>query len=235
MPDLRLPRVGRGPNDLTQEAVLASKMHCSKHHMTIRHVLLTALTIGWAICAERPAGKVPEIASQPAVADHRAVGGYRIGAGDVLQIVVWKEPDASVPAVVVRPDGKIAMPLLKDVGVLGLTPAEAEQALTERLSKFIPAADVTVVVTAIHSKRVYLVGGVKKEGPIELQHDMSVLQALSEAGGLTDYAKRKSIYVLRTSNGSQHKLPFNYDAVLKGERIQENIFVEPDDIIVVPH
>jgi polysaccharide export outer membrane protein len=190
---------------------------------------------GCAISAEPAAEKEPEIARSPAVKDHRVTDGYRIGAGDVLQIMVWKEPDASVPSVVVRPDGKIAIPLLKDVDVLGLTPAEVEQALTERLAKIIPAADVTVIVTAIHSKRVYMVGGVRKEGPIELQHDMSVLQALSEAGGLTDYAKRKSIYVLRTSNGKQHKLPFNYDAVLKGERINDNIIVEPDDIIVVPH
>jgi polysaccharide export outer membrane protein len=203
--------------------------------MIPRYLLVTLLTLGSIISAESAAEKGPDISRLPAAKDDRVTSGYRIGAGDVLQIMVWKEPDASVPAVVVRPDGKIAMPLLKDVEVLGLTPTEAEQALTERLSKFIPAADVTVVVTAIHSKRVYLVGGVKKEGPIEMQHDMSVLQALSEAGGLTDYAKRKSIYVLRTSNGKQYKLPFNYDAVLKGERIQENIMIEPDDVIVVPH
>ncbi len=167
--------------------------------------------------------------------DRGAADGYRIGAGDVLQIIIWKEPDASVPSVVVRPDGKIAMPLLKDVEVLGLTPTEAEQMLTQRLTRFIPAADVTVVVTAIHSKRVYLVGAVKKEGPIELQRHMSILQALSEAGGLTEYAKRKNIYVLRTSNGQQSKFRFNYDAVIKGERIDDNILVQADDVIVIPH
>ena len=213
---------------------MVSKVHHSES-MTFRYILASILMAGCAISAERAAEKEPDIAHSPVVKDRRVKDGYRIGSGDVLQIMVWKETDASVPSVVVRPDGKIAIPLLKDVDVLGLTPAEVEQALTERLAKFIPAADVTVIVTAIHSKRVYMVGGVRKEGPIELQHDMSVLQALSEAGGLTDYAKRKSIYVLRTSNGKQHKLPFNYDAVLKGERINDNIIVEPDDIIVVPH
>ena len=213
---------------------MVSKMHRSDS-MILRYILASVLVAGWAVSAGSAAEKEPEIAHAPAVKDHHVTDGYRIGAGDVLQIMVWKEPDASVPSVVVRPDGKIAMPLLKDVEVLGLTPTEVEQALTERLVKFIPAADVTVIVTAIHSKRIYLVGGVKKEGPIELQHDMSVLQALSEAGGLTDYAKRKSIYVLRTSNGKQHKLPFNYDAVLKGDRMHDNIIVEPDDVIVVPH
>jgi polysaccharide biosynthesis/export protein len=218
--------------------------------MIIRSILVGILAVNWvsaAARAEEPAAAGAPVthdagpvsprhsAVPPAASDQRVQDGYRIGAGDVLQIMVWKEPDASVPSVVVRPDGKVAIPLLKDVTVLGLTPAEAEQMFAERLAKFIPAADVTVVVTAIHSKRVYLVGAVKKEGPIELQHDMSVLQALSEAGGLTDYAKRKSIYVLRTSNGKQTKIPFNYDAVIKGQRMNDNVRVEPDDVIVVPH
>jgi polysaccharide biosynthesis/export protein len=118
---------------------------------------------------------------------------------------------------------------------VGLTPAQAEQKITERLVQFIHGADVTVVVTAIHSKRIYMVGAVKKEGPIQLQYHMSVLQALSEAGGLTDYAKRKKIYLLRSANGQQVKLSFNYDAVIKGEQMEQNIWVEPDDTIVVPH
>lgn len=160
---------------------------------------------------------------------------YRIGAGDVLQIMVWREPDASVPSAVVRPDGDIAMPLLKEVKVVGLTPKEAQRVITARLSKFIHDADVTVVVTAINSTKAYVVGAVKKEGPISLQHKMSILQALSEAGGLTDYAKRKKIYLLRTENGKQFRFPFNYDAVIKGERMEDNIWVMPDDTIVVPH
>lgn len=166
---------------------------------------------------------------------HGVPEDYRIGAGDVLQIMVWKEPEASVPSVVVRPDGKIAMPLLKDVEVVGLTPREAERLITDRLSKLITAADVTVVVTQINSKKIFLVGAVRREGPVPMQYRMSILQAISEAGGLTDYAKRKKIYLLRTENGKQYRFPFDYEAVIKGEHMEQNIWVAPEDTIVVPH
>jgi polysaccharide export outer membrane protein len=161
--------------------------------------------------------------------------GYHIGAGDVLQISVWKEPEASVGSAVVRPDGKIGLPLLKEVDVLGLTPTEAEQLITSRLSKLIPAADVTVVVTGINSKKIYIVGAVKKEGPIAYTYRMTVMQAISEAGGLNDYAKRKKIYILRPENGKDYKLPFDYEAALKGERMELNIPLLPGDTLVVPH
>src|SRR5437899_1209014 len=134
--------------------------------------------------------------------------GYRIGAGDALQINVWKEAEASVGSVVVRPDGKISLPLVKEVDVMGLMPAELEKVLTAKLARFIRDADVTVVVQQIHSKKVYLVGAAKKEGPVPLLSSMTVLQVLSEAGGVTDYAKRRKIYVLRTVNGKQTKLAF---------------------------
>lgn len=160
--------------------------------------------------------------------------GYRIGAGDVLQVHVWKEPEASVPEVVVRSDGKITMPIIKDVEVSGLTPAEAEKLLTEKLSRFINGPEVTVLVREITSEKVYLVGAVKKEGPVPLRSSMTVLQALAEAGGLTDYAKKKNIYVLRNENQKQNRLPFNYEEVIKGERTEQNIVVLPGDMIVVP-
>lgn len=160
---------------------------------------------------------------------------YQIGAGDVLQVNVWKEPDASVPTAVVRPDGRISLPLLKDVSVVGLTPRQAEIMITQELGHFITGADVTVVVTEINSKKVYLVGAVKKEGTLAYTYRMSVMQAISEGGGLTDYAKRKKIYVLRTENGQQFRLPVNYDAVLKGEHMEMNIALLPDDTVVVPH
>jgi polysaccharide export outer membrane protein len=172
-----------------------------------------------------------ERSAQPPVSDDE----YRIGSGDVLNISVYKEPEASVPSAVVRPDGKIGLPLLKDVEVAGLTTSEAEKVITDKLSKLIPAADVTIVVTAIHSKKIYVVGAVKKEGPIAYTYPMKVMQALSEAGGLTDYAKRKKIYVLRNENGKDYRLPFDYDAVLRGERMELNIPLLPNDTLVVPH
>ena len=119
--------------------------------------------------------------------------------------------------------------------MVGLTPKQAETLITEQLGKFINGADVTVVVAEINSKKVYLVGAVKKEGPLSYTYRMSVMQAISEGGGLTDYAKRKKIYVLRTENGRQFRLPFNYDAVLKGEHMELNIPLLPGDTVVVPH
>jgi polysaccharide export outer membrane protein len=159
---------------------------------------------------------------------------YAIGTGDVLEINVWKDPDASVRGVVVRPDGKISMPLLKDVAVVGLTPTELQKRITDRLEGLIIAPDVTVVVTGINSKKIYVQGKVKREGPIPYTYRMTVMQALSEAGGINEYAKKKKIYILRNENGKEFRLPFDYDAVLKGQRMELNIQLLPGDMIVIP-
>jgi polysaccharide export outer membrane protein len=179
----------------------------------------------------RPLASVPASSeANPVVPDD-----YEIGAGDVVQISVWKEPDASVPSTVVRPDGKISMPLLKEVTLQGLTPRAAEQVITERLSKFISTPDVTVVVTGIHSKKVYMTGAVRKEGPLSYTYRMTVLQAISEAGGVSEYAKRKKIYVLRHENGRDLRFDFDYEAALKGSGKSSNIVLLPGDIVVVPN
>ena len=180
-------------------------------------------------------GKAPAAVTPSAASEGHASNDYQIGAGDVLQISVWKEPDASIPSVIVRPDGKIAMPLLKEVDVAGMTPKQVERVITERLSPLINAPEVTVVVTAINSKRVYILGAVKKEGPLSYTYRMNVIQALSEAGGLTEYAKRKRIYILRNENGKDLRLPFNYDEVIRGEKMEQNIALLPGDTLVVPH
>jgi polysaccharide export outer membrane protein len=160
---------------------------------------------------------------------------YQIGEGDVLQISVWGEPAASIGSVVVRPDGKISIPLIKDVAVSGLTPLQVEKVITDQLGEVLQAPNVTIVVTQINSKKIYLLGAIKKEGPISYSYRMTVMQAISEAGGLTDYAKRRKIYVLRNENGKQYQLPFDYDAVVKGQHIELNIPLMAGDTIVVPH
>lgn len=159
---------------------------------------------------------------------------YRIGAGDVLHISVWKEPEASLTSIVVRPDGKITLPLVKDVQVGGLTPKEADAIITSRLSAFITDPNVTVIVTGINSKKLYIIGAVKKEGPLAYTYKMTIMQALIEAGGLTDYAKRSKIYVLRAERGKETKIPFDYDAVLKGKDVDQ-VWLQPNDTLVVPH
>jgi polysaccharide export outer membrane protein len=186
---------------------------------------------------DTPARSTTPPATLPTSAVDRAMRDtYHIGEGDVLQVSVWGEPTASVPSGVVRPDGMISMPLIKDIRVAGMTTAEAEKSITEQLSKLIKSADVTVIISQINSKKIFVVGGgVKREGPISFTYRMTVMQALSEAGGLSDYAKRKKIYVLRNENGREYRLPFDYDAVLRGERTELNIPLQAGDTLVVPN
>jgi polysaccharide biosynthesis/export protein len=157
---------------------------------------------------------------------------YVIGADDTLHVSVWKEPDltATLP---VRPDGKISLPLLNDVMAAGLTPMELADSITIKLKKFIADPRVTVVVTAMNSQRIFVTGEVVHSGAVPLLPNMTVLQALS-AAGFTQFADVKKIYLLRTDNGKQVKLPFNYKEVVKGRRPEENIQLRPGDTVVVP-
>jgi len=157
---------------------------------------------------------------------------YVIGPEDALHIAVWREADltASLP---VRPDGKISLPLLDDVQASGLTPKQLADSITEKLKKYIADPRVTVVVTQINSKRIFINGEVLHPGPMAMLPRMTVLQALSSAG-LNQFAKMKGIYVLRMENGKQQKLPVNYKKLLKGEQIEQNYLLQPGDTIVVP-
>jgi len=157
---------------------------------------------------------------------------YVIGANDNLHISVWKEPDLTT-SLPVRPDGKISLPLLNDVLAAGLTPMQLADSITEKLKKYIADPRVTVVVTAMNSQRIYVVGEVTHTGAMPLFPNMTVLQALSSAG-FTQFANLKGIYVLRTQNGKQTKLPFNYKEVVKGRNTQQNIVLKPGDQVVVP-
>lgn len=158
---------------------------------------------------------------------------YRIGAGDVILVSVWREPDAS-QEVTVRSDGKVSLPLVKEVELAGLTPSEAERMLSEKFDKMIPGADVTLIIRAVNSRKVYLVGAVRTVGSMNMTSTLTVLQAIAQAGGLTDFAKKKQIYILRHDGGKQVRLAFNYESVVKGERMEQNIVLQPDDTIVVP-
>lgn len=160
---------------------------------------------------------------------------YVIGAGDVLQITVAKEPDASVASVVVRSDGVISLPFIREIHVVGMTPQAVERLITQKLSEhFIRDADVTVVVREIHSEKVYVMGAVRKAGPIVLQGPLTVLQAIAESGGFNDYAKRRKISILREDHGKQSRLLFNYDAVIRGEHPEQNVVLMPGDTVFVP-
>jgi polysaccharide export outer membrane protein len=134
----------------------------------------------------------------------------------------------------VRPDGKISLPFLGDMDAMGLTPAELQRELTAKYGQVIRDARVTVIVTAVNSQRIYVIGEVRKEGPIQLIAPLTVLQALAEAGGLTEYAKRKDIYVLRTEQNKKVTLPFDYEAVVRGGKLSQDIVLVSGDTVVVP-
>ena len=158
---------------------------------------------------------------------------YVIGPEDVLDINVWKEPDVS-RTVPVRPDGKISLPLVNDVQAAGSTPQQLASEVTQKLRKYLNEPQVTVIVTAINSQRVFVVGEVLRAGAFPLIPGMTVLQALSSAGGFTTFADVKKIHVMRLVNGKHVEMPFNYRDVLRGDNPDQNIKLEPGDTVVVP-
>lgn len=180
---------------------------------------------------EKAASKV----QAPAPTEHPETNNqeYKIGPQDVLKIDVWKE-DQLTRTVPVRPDGKITLPLINDVQASGLTPLELSTVLRDSLKKFINEPQVTVTVSEINSRRIYVTGEVVRAGAFALLPHMTVLQALSVCGGFTQFAREKNIYVLRTVNGAQEKLPFNYRDTVNGKKPEQNIELQPGDVVVVP-
>ena len=158
---------------------------------------------------------------------------YVIGPADMLDITVWKEPDFS-RVVQVRPDGKISLPLLKDLQASALTAMQLATLISMVLRKYVTQPQVTVIVTQINSKRAYVLGEVNRPGPVSLTPKMTVLEALSTAGGFTQFANQKGIYILRNENGKQNRYAFNYKKAIRGEAAQQNIILKPGDTIVVP-
>jgi polysaccharide biosynthesis/export protein len=158
---------------------------------------------------------------------------YVIGGQDVLDISVWKEAELT-RVVPVRPDGKISLPLLNDVQAAGLTPTQLAAQITDSLKKFVTNPQVTVIVTQINSQRIYILGEVTRAGAYPLLPNMTVLQGLSSAGGFTQFANLKKIYMFRTENGKQVKYPFNYKDVISGKQPDENVVLRAGDTIVVP-
>ena len=184
-------------------------------------------TSGEQTAAEASEAKEP---AQPKPAAKKAE--YVIGPQDELDISVWKDPDLS-RKVPVRPDGKISLPLLNDVQAAGLTPTQLADSVKEMLRKYVTQPQVTVIVTAMNSQRVFVLGEVNRPGAIPLLPGMTVIQAIASSGGFTQFANQKRIYVLRTENGKQNQYPFNYKAALRGDTNQ-NIELKPADTIVVP-
>jgi len=182
-----------------------------------------------------PAGAPMPAKAQTTATDAAGVNDvahYIIGPEDTLQVTVWKEPTLS-GTFPVRPDGMISLVLVGDLPAAGRTPMQLGDEVTQKLKKYVQEPSVSVVVLAVNSQRIYLMGEVGHVGPITLAAGMTPLQAIAAAGGLSPFANSKKIYVLRNDAGKQLRIPFNYKQALKGEDAQ-GVKLQPGDTIVVP-
>ena len=161
-------------------------------------------------------------------------GTYIIGAGDILEIVTWKEPDFSREEVLVRTDGFISFPLLNDVKAAGLTPNELKISLQKGLADYVTKPEVTVTIVTSNSKKFYILGEVLNTAEYPLNKNLTVLQAFALAGGFTEWASKKEIILMRKENGEDKIYRVNYKAIVKGKDIGQNIILRPDDTIIVP-
>ena len=205
--------------------------------LIIAAVCLLNATLGHAqekTRKESPSTDRATTAAEPAPSTRSTVDdtGYRIGPEDVLDISIWKSPELS-RSVPVRPDGKVSLPLVNDIQAAGLTPEQLRRELTTRLSEFVPAPEVAVIVREVHSAKVAVVGAVRTPGRFELRSPATVLEMIAMAQGFTDFAERYRIVVLRQNGGTTVRIPFRYTKVEAGTD-QDNFALEPGDIIVVP-
>ncbi len=191
--------------------------------------LVAVLAVGLlpAFAQEKPAEPIA-----PAALPQASDSAYIIGADDMLSINVWKEPDLT-ETLPVRADGMISLPLLHDVKAAGLTPMQLGADITEKLKKYLSEPHVNVTVTQMNSQRIYAMGEVQHPGSINLLPNMTVLQALASCG-FSQFANTKGIYVLRTENGQQKKIPVPYKKLIKGQGMDQNVTLKPGDTIVVP-
>ena len=159
---------------------------------------------------------------------------YKIGAGDILEITIWKEPDLSREEVLVRTDGKISFPLLNDVQAAGLTPLEMKRNMETGLKEFISNPFVTITVRSPESQKIYILGEVMNTGEYPLYKRLTVLQAFAVAGGFTEWASKKEIILLRREGGEEKVIKVDYRKILKGKDFSGNVQIQPDDTIIVP-
>ena len=180
----------------------------------------------------RSADPLPAAASAPPIS--APSGDYRIGIDDLLTVSVWHQPDLS-RTVPVLPDGTISLPLVGAVPAAGKTSSQVEAELRASLTQYLRDPELTVMVAQIRSRHVNIIGQVQHPGTFTMTNSMGVLDAISMAGGLSDFAKKKQIYVLReTSDGHRVRLHYNYEAVLRGKTGAQDIILQPNDTVVIP-
>ena len=190
-----------------------------------------------AVNSATVAAVVPGSTTTPAAAGQAPVvavpAEYIIGTDDVMSVVFWRDKELSAD-VTVRPDGKISLPLLNDVQAAGLTPVQLKDRIAEEAKKYVEDPTVTVEVKAINSRKVFITGEVAKRGAYPITGSTTVLQLISIAGGLGDYAKSEKIVILRNEGGKQTSYRFNYKEVLNQRKLDQNIELKPGDTVIVP-
>jgi polysaccharide export outer membrane protein len=194
-----------------------------------------ACVILWAPAAAQLSPKPQEAAKAggPAAGAATLPPDYTIGPQDVLSIIFWRDKELSAD-VVVRPDGKISLPLLKDVQAAGYTPEQLTDTLVKAASKYIGQPNATVIVKEINSRKVFILGQVSKPGTFPLTGDMTVLELIAVAGDVLEYAKSANVVVVRKEAGHERRFPFNYKDVVKGKNTKQNILLKPGDTVIVP-
>jgi len=174
------------------------------------------------------------VGSLPTNAFSQNQPAYIIGAGDVLEITTWKEPDFSRPEVLVRTDGKITFTLLNDIQAAGLTPMQLKKEIESGLIKYVKKPIVTVTVKDPASQKIYILGEVLHTGEYPLLKDLTVLQAFALAGGFTEWASKKEIMLIRRVDGKEKIYRINYKNIVKGEDLKQNIHLKANDTVIVP-
>ena len=171
--------------------------------------------------------------SQPITSEDIAPADYIIGPNDILGIFVWKEPDLT-QEIIVMPDGRITFPMAGEVMARGKTVMELQYQITEKLSDYLTAPEVTVILRESRSRWIYTIGQVNQPGPYVLEPDTSVLQALSMAGGFAEWADQKQILIVRRQDNKELFFLFNYREYISGKNLEQNILLQPNDTIIVP-
>ena len=189
----------------------------------------------WAPTAaqQRPTPQASAKADGMSVPSATVPRDYVIGPEDVLSIVFWQETALSTE-VIVRPDGKISLPLLKDVQAAGHTPEQLTDALVKAATKYVSRPNATVIVKQINSRKVFVVGQVAKPGAFPLTGDLTVLQVIALAGDVLEYAKATNVVIVRKEDGREQRFKFNYKQVVKGKNTEQNILLKPGDTVIVP-
>jgi polysaccharide biosynthesis/export protein len=184
-----------------------------------------------APAAPAPAPRVAPVVRNPDAVD--MTKEYLIGPEDVLDITVWKNCPDLCRTVPVRPDGKLSLPLVNDVQAAGMTPMDLRQHLTNQLAEYLPSPEVSVIVREVHNFKVAVVGAVKMPGDYEIKSQATVLELIARAQGLTEFANRDKIVVLRQKGAKTERIKFNYRKVAEGDD-EDNLYVRAGDVIVVP-